>query len=83
MNEDDLLEAFAKATHDQWSHWMNHMFTKCREGGDGSLVISNELVNRWARQASTEYECLPEKEKASDRVQAMRYLYVVSRMEKQ
>ena len=41
---------------------------------DGSLVIPADLVRRWARQMSTQYEQLSDEEKDSDREAVLRYL---------
>lgn len=60
------LEDKAKVAHDVWSHWMLYMFDQCIENKDGSMTIPAELVERWERQAITEYEDLTKKEQDSD-----------------
>ena len=60
-------EELAKAAHDLWAHWMRYQFSQCHALEDGSLVIPADKVNRWQRQANTEYEDLSEDEKRSDR----------------
>ena len=49
----------------------------CQPGVDGTLVIPKEKVDRWIRQAGTEYAQLSEEEKGSDRHQTALILEVV------
>ena len=67
-------EKKAKAMHDVWSHWMKYQFSMCHKNSDGDTVIPKELVERWERQANTEYGNLTEKEKQSDRDVATKFL---------
>jgi hypothetical protein len=66
----DKREQLAALAHEQWSGWMEYMFSKSVHNADGSVTIPAELVSRWARQMNTPYEQLPEQEKESDRVEA-------------
>jgi hypothetical protein len=67
---DGIRDELAALAHAQWSGWMRHLFSKCRELPDGSLAIPPALVARWARQMVSDYEALPEQERKSDRVEA-------------
>ena len=42
-----LKEQFASQAHEQWSHWMKHLFKVSEENEDGSVTIPKELVDRW------------------------------------
>ena len=72
-----LLEAIASECHDQWSGWMNYLFSCSTENENGSVTIPVEKVLRWQRQRVLEYRELPEEEKESDRVQAEKFLYLI------
>jgi len=65
-----VREDLAAYAHASWSNWTQYMFFKCKYAADGSLIIPEELVRRWARQMNTVYKDLPENEKASDRTEA-------------
>jgi hypothetical protein len=54
-----------------------HAFKGVRQA-DGSLVLPAELVERWDRQAATDYHDLSAKEKQSDRDQVSRYLPLIA-----
>lgn len=78
----DRTEALAAYAHEAWSGWMEYLFSKCTPGThdgfeDGSLVIPPWAVERWRRQASTQYSDLPEAEKQSDREEARRMLAIM------
>lgn len=66
----ELQERLASYAHNAWSGWMKHLFDSCRENGDGSVTIPQELAQRWKRQMGTDYEELPGNERESDREQA-------------
>ncbi len=78
------IEQLAELEHDQWSHWMRYLFSKCFEqkklgnnyiyNKTGNLIIPEELVKRWKRQMKTEHKDLSEKEKESDRVWAKKVI---------
>lgn len=76
---DTDLEELAAIEHARWSHWQKYMHSKCEPGPNGCLIIPRELVERWERQANTDYERLPEAEKRSDRSQVLRYLPMFQR----
>lgn len=73
-----LIEELAAAEHERWSHWQRYLHAQCQPGSDGSLRIPAELAGQWARQMSTPYMELPEREKASDREQVFRYLPIIA-----
>jgi DNA adenine methylase len=62
-----LREKMAGLEHDRWSRWMNYLFSQGEDKEDGSFVIPPDKVERWKRQAKTDYGNLEEGEKDSDR----------------
>lgn len=75
--EADLVEALAALAHEQWSGWMEYLFTRAvmldavmTVGGK----LSDEWPERWRRQMKTSYAELSEKEKESDREEARRVI---------
>jgi hypothetical protein len=66
-------EVLAAIAHSQWSGWMKYLFSKMENG-----TIPRWAMERWSRQMNTEYKCLPEIEKESDRVEADKYLAEVA-----
>lgn len=85
MNE--LREKLAALCHDQWSGWMEYLFSKCVDHvmpaslgfhKDGELLIPKEFVDRWRRQMKTPYLDLSEEEKESDRKEADKFLELLS-----
>jgi len=67
---EEQIEQLAAYAHSAWAGWMNYMFSKCAFNEDGSAVVPQWAVERWQRQASTNYADLPEHEKTSDRKEA-------------
>ena len=65
------IELLAELQHEIWAHWMDYLFSICTDNPDGSVTIPFELVTRWKRQIVTDYSDLSEKEKNSDREQAI------------
>lgn len=74
MKNDDIIELLAAFEHDRWSRWQKYLFNKCIVNEDETLTIPKELVNRWTRQINTDYKDLSEKEKDSDRKEAIRIM---------
>ena len=72
-----MKERLAALAHEQWSGWMQYMFSKSTINKDGSMTIPTWAVKRWTRQASTPYAKLPEEEKMSDRKEADKILSVI------
>jgi len=73
MRANEQLAAYA---HEAWSGWMKYLFQKSPTNPDGSVTIPVELVERWKRQMNTAYEDLPEKEKESDREEALKMMRI-------
>ncbi len=76
---DDLIELLADFEHDRWSRWQKYLFNKCIINSDGTLTIPKDLVDRWSRQMITDYENLSEKEKDSDRKEAIRIIKCIEK----
>jgi hypothetical protein len=68
------IEALADLEHDRWSRWQAYLHSKCSRNQDGSLTIPAESVVHWERQMTTKYDGLTEREKDSDRKEAIRTL---------
>lgn len=73
-----LIDNLAALEHSRWSHWQRHLHSTGRIQSDGSIVLPADLVARWDRQMSTEYESLSKEEQESDREQVRRYLPVIA-----
>ena len=50
------------------------MFAKSVRSLDGTITIPKALVDRWDRQAKTDYLLLPADEKESDRKEADKFI---------
>lgn len=79
----DQRELLADLCHSQWSGWMQYLFSKCyAEDWDGKphpmTYIPTHLVERWMRQMTTAYADLPENEKESDRIEADKFIELLS-----
>jgi hypothetical protein len=73
-------EKLAELCHEQWSDWMEYLFSKCEEGPDaGTLIIPKWAVDRWKRQVATDYADLSKDEKDSDRREADKFLALISK----
>jgi hypothetical protein len=77
MTKEELIEELAHFEHDSWSHWMDYLFSKCKQNEDGSMTIPAELVYHWTRQLTTKYVDLTEKERESDRVEVRKILPII------
>ena len=73
-----MREKLAALSHEQWSGWMEYLFSKCKFHHDGSWTIPNWAVARWGRQMKTSYEDLSEEEKESDRKEADKFIILMS-----
>lgn len=69
-----LKEQFASQAHEQWSHWMKHLFKVSEQNENGSVTIPKELVDRWKRQMDTNFFLLSDQEQKSDYDQAEKFL---------
>ena len=65
-----LREQLAEYAHKAWAGWMKYLFEKSKLNEDGTVTIPKWAVDRWTRQADTEYWDLPSEEKTSDRAEA-------------
>ena len=74
MKNEEIIELLAGFEHDRWSRWQKYLFSKCIVNNDGSLTIPKELVKRWNRQISTNYNSLTEQEKDSDKKETIRII---------
>lgn len=61
-----LIEKLADSEHERWSRWMRWMFAN----------QTDENIARWKRQMETPYSELTEKEKDSDRKEAIRTMKI-------
>jgi hypothetical protein len=78
IERDELRERFAALAHEQWSGWMQYLFSKGALNEDGTWTMPAWAVERWSRQMNTPYTDLPETEKASDRAEADKVLALFS-----
>jgi hypothetical protein len=76
-----MREALAALAHEQWSGWMEYLFSKSQDNADGTVTIPAWAVERWKRQMTTPYAELPEAEKNSDRQEADRVLALLAEVE--
>jgi hypothetical protein len=74
----DLREALADLAHQQWSGWMDYLFSKCEMNEDGTATIPAWAVERWQHQIKTPYRELSEPEKNNDRHEADRVLLIIA-----
>jgi hypothetical protein len=70
-------EPLAAYAHEAWAGWMLYLFSKSERNADGTLTLPAWAAERWARQMTTLYAYLPEKEKESDRAEADKMLEIV------
>jgi len=69
-----LLEEISDVQHEIWSHWMKYLFEVSQDNPDGSVTIPAEKVKRWRKQMNTKYSELNDKERESDREQAVKVI---------
>ena len=85
-DKESLREQLANLAHEQWSGWMDYLFSKCRETrpSDGEafykecLIIPRWAVDRWKKQAKTPYSELTPAEMDSDRTEADKFIAVLN-----
>jgi len=71
-----LREQLADLAHQQWSGWMEYLFSQCKVNADGTATIPAWAVSGWCRQMKSAYADLSEDEQESDRKEADRVLAV-------
>ena len=81
--ETELREELAKLAHEQWSGWMDYLFSKCIDykpdtiqAEAGAVIIPKWAVDRWRGQSKTIYSDLTVAEMDSDRTEADKFLAV-------
>lgn len=72
-----LREELAAVQHEIWAHWMQYLFSVCRENEDGSYTIPGDKVRRWKRQMKTDYDELLASERESDLEQADKVINIL------
>ena len=70
LEDSALVEKLASYAHFAWSQWMHYQFEHSIRNDDGSITIPAAFIERWSRQAETDYLDLPEVERQSDQVEA-------------
>lgn len=78
---EELREDLAELAHEQWSGWMEYLFSKSEFKIDGTVIIPVWAVERWLRQMNTKYSDLSEKEKESDRKEADKAIKLILKNE--
>ena len=83
-----MRERLAALCHKQWSGWMDHLFSKCIpykpgevQAEEGAVIMPKWAVDRWKRQASSQYKQLSFSERESDRKEADRFLEIFTKGE--
>jgi hypothetical protein len=71
-----MKETLAELCHNQWSGWVQYMFSKGTFNEDGSWTMPAWAVERWKRQMETPYAELSKSEQDSDRNEADKFLSV-------
>ena len=74
----NMRETLAELAHEQWSGWMEYLFSKGTFNEDGTWTMPEWAVNRWVIQMGMPYNRLSEEEKESDRKEADKFLGVIS-----
>lgn len=72
--EKSLREALAHLCHEQWSGWMDYLFSKAPFNADGTWTMPAEFVERWLRQSKAQYSDLSFNEQESDRKEANKFI---------
>lgn len=79
MNKEKLREELANLCHEQWSGWMDYLFSKLTMDSYGRPVMSVADFQRWHGQTETAYENLLPGEKESDRREADRFVAIIEK----
>ncbi len=72
-----LKEKLANLAHEQWSGWMEYLFSKGEFNKDGTWTMPIWAVERWSQQMKTPYSELSKSEQDSDRSEADKFLAVM------
>jgi len=75
MNE--MREELAELAHEQWSDWMEFLFSKGTFNANGTWTMPEWAVNKWAIQVGMPYDKLSKEEKDSYRKEADKFLAVL------
>lgn len=82
---EDVRERVANLCHEQWSGWMEYLYSKCvplrlqhrpEDAVQEEVCIPIEYFDRWKRQMVTPYAGLSPEEQDSDRTEADKFLTV-------
>jgi hypothetical protein len=74
-----LHEDLAELAHEQWSGWMEYLFSKCVMNKDGTAIIPKWAVDHCQAQIKTTFEDLSESEKESSRKEAEKMLEIMKK----
>jgi hypothetical protein len=74
VSEQERREQLAALAHEQWSGWMEYLFSKSIRLQDGGVLITPPYAERLRRQMTTSFTDLTEHEKQLDRHEADRVL---------
>jgi len=74
-----MREQLAELCHEQWSGWVEYMFSWGCLGKKGTLIIPQWAVERWTRQMRTPYSELSDSEQDSDRKEADKFLEILGK----
>jgi hypothetical protein len=76
------LETVAAISHERWAGWTRYMLAKTSEHvtekGETVALIPSWFVDRWKRQMDQPYADLSEGEKESDRVEARKFVALLT-----
>jgi len=72
-----MREQLAELCHEQWSGWVEYMFSKGHFNKRGTWTMPRWAVERWTRQMRTPYSELSDLEQDSDRKEADKFLEIL------
>jgi hypothetical protein len=72
----NLIEMLADTEHNRWSKWQRWLH-ECGQPYPEGLLLPKVNVDRWQRQIKTNYHNLSDKEKDSDRREALQTLKTI------
>ncbi|HDY87315.1 MAG TPA: hypothetical protein ENH82_04265 [bacterium] len=71
-------EELAELCHQQWSGWMEYLFSKGTFNEDGTWAMPEWAVKRWFKQMKTIYSELSIEEADNDRKEADRFILLIN-----